>query len=171
MRALSILAAMLLAGCGSEPAEQESAEDFAARVGAGGTGAEGAPAPVETTAYKAPPPPNSDVLELEQLGNISGVNLGPRAGGCAFSANGTEMLVAAGPRERALPGKATVRVDGKLLLLDAPPGGFEAVRDGTVFNGEGFSVLVTKTGRDTANMTVTDAQGREKVFDGRWVCR
>ena len=87
-----------------------------------------------------------------------------------FSAAGQEMLVAAGPSDRSLPGKATVRAGGKLILLDAPPGGYDQVKAGTTFNGEGFSVLVQPTGRDTGQMTITDVQGRQKSFNGRWVC-
>ena len=110
------------------------------------------------------------MTQLERLGNIGGVDLGPRAGGCTFSAAGQEMLVAAGPSDRSLPGKATVRAGGKLILLDAPPGGYDQVKAGTTFNGEGFSVLVQPTGRDTGQMTITDVQGRQKSFNGRWVC-
>ncbi len=80
------------------------------------------------------------------------------------------MLVAAAPQDRSIPGKATVRVGGQLLLLDAPPGGYDAVRAGTTFNGEGISVLVTVGGAGAANMTVTDASGQQRAFDGRWVC-
>lgn len=177
MRKLLFLAIPLaLAACSQEPAPSSSdADDFAARVGAPGTSTTGgaavvAPDAVETTAARIAPPPNTDVTQLERLGNIGGVDLGPRAGGCTFSADGQEMLVAAGPGDRALPGKATVRVGGKLILLDAPPGGYDQVRAGTTFNGEGFSVLVQPTGRDTGQMTITDVQGRQKAFNGRWVC-
>ncbi|KZY54664.1 hypothetical protein A3736_13740 [Erythrobacter sp. HI0063] len=182
MRKLALLVLPLalpfvLAACSSqEPAPADSAEDFASRVGAPGTSTTGgtavvvAPQTVETTAARIAPPPNTDVTQLERLGNIGGVDLGPRAGGCTFSAAGQEMLVAAGPSDRSLPGKATVRAGGKLILLDAPPGGYDQVKAGTTFNGEGFSVLVQPTGRDTGQMTITDVQGRQKSFNGRWVC-
>ena len=49
-------------------------------------------------------------------------------------------------------------------------GGYDQVKAGTTFNGEGFSVLVQPTGRDTGQMTITDVQGRQKAFNGRWVC-
>ena len=170
IRTLLIPAILLLSACNQQPAEQESAEDFAARVGGGGTSAEGAPAPVETVAAQTAPPAGANALELEKLGNVSGVDLGPRAGGCTFASNGTEMLMAAAPADRALPGKATVRIGGELLLLDAPPGGVSTVMQGTTFTGEGFTASVDKTGRETGVLTVTNANGQQKAFDGRWVC-
>ena len=122
---LIVATALLVAGCSQEPASTETADDFASRVGAPGSVSEGGvPAPVETTAVKAAPPANADVFQLEKLGNIGGVDLGPRAGGCTFSVEGQEMLIAAAPADRALPGKATVRIGGlqrpqllRLLLL------------------------------------------------------
>lgn len=169
-RFLILLPALGLAACNDPVPEPESAEDFAARVGTSGSEVEAAPAPQATVAVQAAPPVGADVLQLEKLGNIAGVDLGPRAGACTFSSQGNEMLIAAGPEEETLPGKATVRIGGKLFLLDAPPGGFTQVRSGTVFNGEGFSVLVTPAGGDDAKMTVTDSEGDQQVFDGKWVC-
>lgn len=169
--ALIIGAALLVAACSQEPANSESADDFANRVGAPGSVAEGGtPAPVATIAVKAAPPASADVFQLEKLGNIGGVDLGPRAGGCTFSVQGQEMLIAAAPADRALPGKATVRIGGQLLLLDAPPGGIDQVRSGTTFTGEGFSALVTRTGPDQASLTIADASGTQKAFAGNWVC-
>lgn len=170
-RTLIIGAMLLVAACAPDPSGSESAQDYASRVGAPGAVAEGAaPAPVATTAVMAAPPANADVFQLEKLGNIGGVNLGPRAGGCTFSVEGQEMLIAAAPADRALPGKATVRIGGQLLLLDAPPGGIDQVRAGTNFTGEGFSVLVTRTGPEQATLTVSDAAGTQKAYAGNWVC-
>ncbi|MBU1254106.1 MAG: hypothetical protein KKE69_06895, partial [Alphaproteobacteria bacterium] len=91
-RILTVATALLVAGCSQEPASSETAGDFASRVGAPGSVSEGGvPAPVETTAVKAPPPASADVFRLEKLGNIGGVDLGPRAGGCTFSVQRQEM--------------------------------------------------------------------------------
>lgn len=172
--ALIIGAALLLAACSQEPASSETADDFASRVGAPGAPVsvtEGAvPGPEETTAVKAAPPANANVFQLEKLGNIGGVDLGPRAGGCTFSVQGQEMLIAAAPADRALPGKATVRIGGQLLLLDSPPGGIDQVRSGTTFTGEGFSARITRTGPDLASLTIADATATQKAFAGNWVC-
>lgn len=166
------LALLALAACSDRSGTDGSEDDFANRVGAGqGTAAPGAPAgPVENTAVKGPPPANANVFELEKLGDISNVNLGPRAGGCTFSSAGTEMLIASAPADRALPGKGVVRIGGKLIELDTPPGGVEAIKAGTTFTGEGFSVRVTPGIAGKGAMTITNAAGQTKQVSGDYVC-
>ena len=95
------LAVLALAACSDRSGTDGTEDDFAARVGAGNatTSAVETAAPVVSKAVKGPPPPGADVFKLEKLGDISGVNLGPRAGGCTFSSAGTEMLIAAGPAD------------------------------------------------------------------------
>lgn len=170
MRHLAIIvlasAGLALAAC-SEAQEGESADDFAARVGTQ-SGAPETPASVETTAVAAPPPAGVDVLALEQLGNIGGVDLGPRDGGCTFSSNGTEMLVSGAPDDPASAGRGVVRVGGKLYLLSSA-GGLSALRQGTRFSGEGITVDVASSGQ-AATLTVTDGAGRQKAVSGNWVC-
>ena len=157
---------LVLAAC-SDTQESESAEDFAARVGPQ-VGASAAPAAIETTAVAAPPPAGVDVLALEQLGNIAGVDLGPRDGGCAFMSNGTELLLAGAPADPASAGRAVVRAGGGLYLL-ASAGGLSAIRQGTRFSGEGVTVDVAGSGQ-AATLTVTDGAGRQTAFSGSWVC-
>lgn len=157
---------LVLAAC-SDGQESESAEDFAARVGPQAS-ASAVPAPVETTAVAAPPPAGVDVLALEQLGNIAGVDLGPRDGGCTFASNGTEMLIAGAPADPASAGRAVVRAGGKLYLL-ASAGGLPALRQGTRFTGEGITIDVAGAGQ-ASTLTVTDGAGRQKALSGSWVC-
>lgn len=168
------LLALALGSCGGADTGTDGSEsDFAARVGAGQAtpNAPGAVASAGTnTAMKGPPPASANVFALEKLGDIGGVNLGPRAGGCTFVSNGSEMLIAAGAADRALPGKAVVRIGGRLIELDAPPGGVEAVRAGTSFRGEGFSVAVRPTGAGKGTMTITNAAGQAKAVSGDYVC-
>lgn len=163
------LAVLALAACSDRSGTDGSEDDFAARVGAGDTAATPV-APVATTAAKGPPPAGANVFELEKLGDIGGVNLGPRAGGCTFSSQGTEMLIAAGPADRALPGKGVVRIGGKLIELDTPPGGVEAIKAGTSFTGEGFSVQITPGTAGKGRMTITNAEGQTKAVAGDYVC-
>lgn len=172
IRLLLPLVAVALAGCGERSGTDGSEDDFAARVGAGNatSSAVETAAPVVSKAVKGPPPANANVFELEKLGDISGVNLGPRAGGCTFSFAGTEMLIAAGPSDRALPGKGVVRIGGKLIELDTPPGGIEAIKSGTSFAGEGFSLRVQPTGPGKGSMTITNAEGQTKAVAGDYVC-
>lgn len=148
-----------------------SEADFAGRVGAGNapSSAVETAAALPSKAVKGPPPPGANVFQLEKLGDIGGVNLGPRAGGCTFSENGREMLIAAGPADRALPGKGVVRIGGKLIELDTPPGGLDAIKGGTTFTGEDFSVQVQPTGKGQAMMTITQGPDSKQIV-GEYVC-
>jgi hypothetical protein len=166
IRLMLPLALLALAACAERTGTDGSEDDFAARVGAG----QGAAAPVATTAVAGPPPAGASVFALEKLDDISGVDLGPRAGGCTFSANGAELLVAAAPADRALPGKAAVRIGGRLVQLDTAPGGIAALEAGTVFTGEGFSVRVKPIGERQGQLLVTDGANETKVIAGNWVC-
>lgn len=170
IRLILPLALLALAACAERTGTDGSEDDFAARVGAGQGAGQGSGAPVATTAAAGPPPAGASVFALENLGDISGVDLGPRAGGCTFSANGTALLVAAAPADRALPGKAAVRIGGRLVQLDTAPGGIAAIEAGTVFTGEGFSLRVKPIGERNGQLFITDGAGETKVVDGNWVC-
>lgn len=172
-RLILSLAVLALAACSDPQTGTDGSEtDFAARVGAGNatTSAVEPAAPVISKAVKGPPPSGANVFAMEKLGDIAGVNLGPRAGGCTFSAAGTEMLIAAGPADRALPGKGVVRIGGKLIELDTPPGGIEAIKAGTTFRGEGFSVRVAPTAPGKASIAITNGEGQTKTVAGDYVC-
>ncbi|MEO6387179.1 MAG: hypothetical protein ABIT16_10755 [Croceibacterium sp.] len=170
-RLLSVLAigTLMLAGCSSEK-KGETADDFAARVGsrASATSAEPAQAAVETTAVIAAPPAGVDVTTLEKLGNIAGVDLGPRAGGCTFSSGGVEMLTSAAPADITRAGRGVIRAGGTLYQL-ASTGGLPALRSGTRFSGEGVTVDVNAAGQ-ASSIIVTDGVGRSKSYTGSWVC-
>lgn len=171
IRSTISLALFALAACSQPSGTEESAGDFANRVGAGqATGAAGTATPAATTAAKGPPPAGANVFAMEKLGDIGGVDLGPRAGGCTFSVNGTEMLIAAGAADRSIPGKGVVRIGGKLIELDTPPGGIAAIRAGTTFTGEGFSIRVQPTAPGKASIAIADAKGQQKTLAGDYVC-
>ncbi len=173
IRAALPLVVLALAACSERSGTDGSESDFASRVGTGNaTPAAGGAAPgaLPTTAVKGPPPPGADVFAMQKLGDIGGVDLGPRAGGCTFSVAGTEMLIAAGPADRALPGKGVVRIGGQLIQMDSPPGGVAAVKAGTTFRGEGFRVEVKPLGKGKATATTTDIEGEQRTVTGDWVC-
>lgn len=171
MRLLAItVLGLSLAACGQRQQNGDSANDFAQRVGTGKIVDSSTEQPGVNSAVKAPPPATGDVFQPEKLGDISHVKFGPRAGGCTFSVDGKEMLVAAGAQDRDLPGKAAVRVGGKLLMLDAPPGGYQAVKSGTTFSGEGFSVAMMPTAKGKGTMTITNTAGQTKTIAGDYVC-
>ncbi|MDG5747484.1 hypothetical protein P8Q88_04760 [Qipengyuania sp. XHP0207] len=170
--------ALLAAACSQEPAsEPESADDFADRIGGTGEGATvdpSQPDPDAPNVAVAQPPAQADLTSLQQLGDVGGVNLGPREGGCTFMVGEREMIIAAGMRDRSIPGKAVVRVGDTLVMTDAANGGLESIREGTNFVGEGFTVSVAPAaGGDQsrpANVTVTDAAGKSQSYSGNWIC-
>lgn len=171
MKTLAIIGLSLtLAACGQRADNSESANDFAQRVGTGKAAPAPTDAPGVTSAVKEAPAPSVDVFAPEKLGNIANLDLGPRAGGCTFSVDGEEMLVAAGPKDVTLPGKAAVRLGGKLLLLDAPPGGYNVVKNGTTFTGEGFTVAVAPAAPGRGTMTITNSAGQQKAVAGNYAC-
>lgn len=172
--ALVVLASFALAACSNER-DGENADDFAARVGGAESPAAGGTASVaEATPVDTPPPAGVDVTALEQLGDISMVDLGRRDGGCAFQANGTEMLLAGAPADPGAAGKAVVRLGGKLYLLDMASGGMPAVRGGAAFAGPGMTVTVAPVAGDgarrDASVTVASGAGGSKVYTGQWIC-
>ena len=171
IRAAAPLVLLALAACSDRESGTDGSETgFASRIGTGNATSTTAPGATATaTAIKGPPPAGADVFALEKLGDIGGVNLGPRAGGCTFSEAGKEMLIAAGPADRALPGKGVVRIGGRLIELDTPPGGLEAIKSGTTFTGEGFSIEVRPTGEGEAMMTIAQGPDSRQIV-GDYVC-
>ena len=174
-RLLLIALPLALAGCSSEPAEQESADDFASRIGQDGNAAGGPqddPDLPNTASVTAPG--GADLTQLQKLGDIGGVDLGARDGGCTLMVGKDEMLIAGAPDDASVPGKAVVRVGDSLVLTDAAAGGLDAIRDGTSFAGEGFTVSVAPAAgteqRRPANVTVTDAAGKTQSYSGNWIC-
>ena len=177
MRYLLPVAVLALAACSQPSAEQESVDDFASRIGQQGGAQQldpSQPDPNAPNVAKAAPPANVDLTTLQQLGDVGGVNLGPREGGCTFMAGEKEMLIAAGMNEPTLPGKAVVRVGDTLVMTDSAPGGLAAIKGGTTFSGEGFKVQVTPQGGQAqsrpATITVTDATGKSQSYSGNWIC-
>lgn len=174
-RLLFIALPLALAACSSEPADQEGADDFANRIGQNGEGAGAAQAdPDKPNTASEAPPAGADLTQLAKLGDIGGVDLGPRDGGCTLMVGKDEMLIAGGMKDKALPGKAVVRVGDSLTLVDATAGGYDAIRDGTTFQGEGFTVSVAPAAGDQqrrpANVTVRDAAGKTQSYSGNWIC-
>ena len=169
------LSALVLAACSSEPAEQEDADGFADRIGQSAEAPELAKAGPNAPNTAVPvPPAGADLTALQQLGDIGGIDLGPRDGGCTLMVGSEEMLIAAGMRDKALPGKAVVRLGGSLTIVDADMGGLDAIRTGTTFNGEGFAITVTPAAGEQqsrpANVTVRDAAGKTQSYSGNWIC-
>ena len=85
-----------------------------------------------------------------------------------------EMIIAGGVNDRAIPGKAVVRIGDSLTTVDASVGGLDAVKSGTTFEGEGFTVTVSPAEGDQqrrpANVLVRDAAGKSQSYSGNWIC-
>lgn len=175
MRALILpLTALALAACSSEPAPQESADDFASRInGAGQAPAASVDADAPNVAQQAPPA-GANVTQLEQLRDIANVDMGPRDGGCTFMDGNRELVMASALKEPTLPGKAVIRVGGGLTLLDTPPGGLDSIKAGAVLSGEGVTIQVAPQAGDAAsrpaNLTVSAADGSTATYSGKWIC-
>ena len=172
------ITALVLAACSSEPGgEQESAGDFASRIGqqeSGSPAMDPAARAEQPSTVDASVPQDADVTQLQQLADIGGVDFGPRDGGCTFMDGSREILIASGLDEPTLPGKAVVRVGGRLVLLDGQPGGLAAIKSGTSFSGQGVAVQVAPAegGAQTrpANLSVTSVDGKTANYSGNWIC-
>ena len=171
---VALIAAMALSACAPEDT-QESADDFASRIGT----SEGASAPTEAEAEALANQPNApvsqipsgtDVKFLQRLGDIGMVDLGPRTGGCTFQEVGREVFYSSGHTQG---GRGVVRVGGQLVTLEAT-GGIGAIRAGTTFSAPGVSISVAPAAgnqaRRPANMVVTDSKGETQSYSGDWIC-
>lgn len=176
-KVLMVSAAILLAACSQNDSAGEGGDDFAARVGADGEAPapQGTVAPAESTeARSSVVPEGADPMALEKLGNIARVDLGPRDGGCTFSLDAQEMLMAGAPNDPAVMGKGVVRLGGELINLTAEEGGLEAIYAGPTLSAEGVTVkVVPAAGNDaqrTADLYVA-ADGQQRKFaGGKWAC-
>ena len=64
-----------------------------------------------------------------------------------------EIIIAGAMNDAAIPGKAVVRVGDSLTLADAAAGGLDAIRNGTSFAGEGFTVSVAPASGTQLNVS------------------
>lgn len=169
------LALLALAACSSEPASEESADDFASRIGQDGDATASAQVdPDKPNTANPVPPAGADLTQLQKLGDIGGVDLGAREGGCTLMIGKDEMLIAAGTGDKAIPGKAVVRLGDSLTLVDASVGGLAAIKAGTSFTGEGFTITIAPAAGEQASrpasVTVRDAAGKTQSYRGKWIC-
>ncbi len=166
---------LVLAGCSSGQSEREGADDFANRIGQNGEAANPAQAnPDKPNTANAQPPVGADLTKLQKLGDVGGVDLGSREGGCTLMVGKDEMIIAGGVNDSAIPGKAVMRIGDSLTTVDATVGGLDAVKNGTTFEGEGFAVSIAPAEggqqRRPANVTVRDAAGKSQSYSGNWIC-
>lgn len=176
-RLLMVSAAIVLAACSQGEDSAESGEDFAARVGNGEAtpAPQGTVAPPESTeARTSAVPQGADPLALEKLGNIARVDLGPRDGGCTFSLEAQELLLAGAPNDPATMGRGVVRIGGELINVTAQDGGLEAIYAGPTMTADGVTVRVVPAPGNEATRTAdlyVAADGKQRKFaGGQWAC-
>lgn len=176
-RSVLIAGCALLAAACSPQGEQESADDFASRIGASESAAAAAPDQAEVQAEANQPnaavaqiPAGADAKFLQRLGDIGMVDLGPRTGGCTFQEVGREVFYVSG---HAQGGKGVIRVGGQPVVVEAK-GGLAAIRSGTTYSASGVSISVAPAAgnqaRRPANMVVTDGKGETQSYSGDWIC-
>ncbi|EDL50389.1 hypothetical protein [Erythrobacter sp. SD-21] len=170
--AVATFALLALAACSQEPAaKQESADDFASRIGQQ-EGAVAADSENPNTVAESVPS-GANLTQLQRLGDIGGVNLGPRDGGCTFMVENQELIIASGMNED-LPGKAVVRLGDALVVTDSGPDGLAAIKAGTTFTGEGFTIQIMPAEGAAqsrpANVVVSDVGGNSQTYSGNWIC-
>lgn len=176
---LAPLSVLALAACSQQSGTNGSESDFASRVGGGTPSA----APNAATAPQAaqpagkaprmvaaPPPAGVDVFALQDVGPVDGFDLGQKAGRCSFRTEDSELLTANAPAEPAVPGRAAVRLGDTLYRLDGTPGGFEAMKGGTSFRGEGFVIMVQPRQGGKADLIVSTDKDKTVTYSGKWVC-
>tara|TARA_B100001179_G_scaffold72133_1_gene50462 strand:+ start:207 stop:737 length:531 start_codon:yes stop_codon:yes gene_type:complete len=173
-RVLILSAAACLAACSQGEGTSESGDDYAARAGQG-EGATGAVAdPASTQATASVVPQGSDPLQLEKLGNIARVDLGQRDGGCTFSYEANELLLAGAPDDSAVMGKGIVRIGGELINVTADAGGLDAIYAGPTMVAEGVTVKVVPAAGNQSTRTAdlyVAADGKQRKFaGGQWAC-
>ena len=174
---LLVSSATLLAACSQGEGDAESGDDFAARVGSGGDqpAAVGTNAPAESTqARTSAVPEGADPMALEKLGNIARVDLGQRDGGCTFSLDAQELLMAGAPNDAAVMGKGVVRIGGELINVTAQEGGLDSIYAGPTMTADGVTVRVVPAAGNEAMRTAdlyVAADGQQRKFaGGQWAC-
>ena len=173
---LIIAATACLAACSQGDEASQNGEDYAARVGAGADGAaQGSVAdPASTQAQASAVPEGADPLQLEKLGNIARVDLGQRDGGCTFSYEANELLLAGAPDDSNVMGRGVVRIGGELINLTADAGGLDPIYAGPTMAAEGVMVKVVPAEGNqstrTADLYVAANDQQRKFAGGQWAC-
>ncbi|WP_370177488.1 hypothetical protein [Alteriqipengyuania sp.] len=167
--------AIVLAACSQGDDASESGDDFAARVGGGEGSVQGSVADPESTEAKASAvPAGADPLQLEKLGNIARVDLGQRDGGCTFSHEANELLIAGAPNDPAVMGKGVVRIGGDLINVTADEGGLDPIYAGPTMSAQGVTVKVVPAAGNQSTRTAdlyVAADGQQRKFaGGQWAC-
>lgn len=183
MRALPLLlGALALAACSGEPepADGESAEDFAARAGVGADGVE-TPGGQVAEINAQPLVATKGSAKLTPLADDARKVLGPVQGGCAFAYQGRTLLTVGAPDSTDAAGKGVLVIDGRPIVLPgADAGGPQVIESGPTLTGGGYTVSVQRAegqprsvagGNEwPADLVVDGPDGETKFSPGTWTC-
>lgn len=179
--ALTLIGALALAACSSEqPADGESAEDYAARAGVGADGVETPAAEVaEVNAQPLAAPEGP--AQLTPLAPHARKALGTIEGGCSYAYQGRTLLTVGAPGTTDAAGKGVLVIDGRPVVLPgADAGGPQVMESGPTLTGGGYTVTVQRAeGSPTrvsggnewpADLVVAGPNGETKFSPGTWTC-
>lgn len=119
---------------------------------------------------------------LQALGDLSGVDLGQRKGGCTFQHNdGRDLLITAAAADKGVAGKAAARIDGVIVYLNTVGDiGLDGIKAGGKYSNGSITVEVARGSqggpsggvtRYSANLGVSDASGKQRLYSpGMWIC-
>jgi hypothetical protein len=120
---------------------------------------------------------------LQVLGDLTGVDLGKRKGGCTFQhQDGRELLVTGSAADKDSDAIGAVRSGGVIVMLKSQAKvGLDGLKAGPTLSGGNITVSVARAEgkgapmgpltRWNANLGVRDASGQQRVYSpGNWTC-
>jgi hypothetical protein len=177
----AILLALALAACSKEqPADGESAGDYAARAGVGADGIE-TPATQVAEINAQPVIASEGSAALTPLAADASRSLGPIKGGCTFAYQGRALLTVGAPDSTDAAGKGVLVIDGRPIILPgADSGGPQVMESGPTLSGGGFAASVMRAegspravaggNQWPADLVVSGPNGETKFSPGTWTC-
>jgi hypothetical protein len=120
---------------------------------------------------------------LQALGNLTGVDLGPRVGGCTFQhSDGRDLLITGAAQATNATARGAVRSGGVVVMLQsADPIGVDGLKSGATLSDGTVTVQVRRAAGEArseggvtiwdANLGVVDTSGKKRVYaPGKWMC-
>ncbi|HSG34524.1 MAG TPA: hypothetical protein VLA37_08310 [Sphingomonadaceae bacterium] len=120
---------------------------------------------------------------LQALGSLSGVDLGPRQGGCTFQhQDGRDLFITGAAASEGVIARGAVRTEGVIVNLASQDEiGIEGLKAGPVLTDGKIFVQVRRAAGPgevkggvtqwNANLGVSDLEGNQRIYSpGRWVC-
>jgi hypothetical protein len=185
IRYAAILALVALAACSPKTEDQPTAPPVPDEVRTPAV-APADPAPVTAAPTDGATPNSATVGGDGSQIQLTGLTMADRQANnlqgelsCYFHTKDPDpLLVASGYSGIKEPAHGLVKVSGVVERIVAP-GGWDAMVNGTTFNGQGKTIKVAITGKPTgggespaypASLTYDRADGAKRVVEGAWTC-